>query len=69
MHRFKKGDVVMVGEKGPAPWSGNWPCGDVGVVAGTNPDSRLPLTLHLGPESRVFLPYFTPEELHYIGRL
>ena len=68
MHKFKKGDVVMVGEKGPAPWHGKWPRGDVGVVNATSLNPNIPLGLDLGPDAE-FIAYFAAEELYYIGRL
>jgi len=74
MHRFKKGDVVVVGEKGPAPWDGEWPRGDVGVVGSRvptrGPYSETPLNVDMGPDAEYADPsYFGPDELHYIGRL
>ena len=68
MHKFKVGDVVMVGEKETVQWDGKWPSGEIGIVALTTPYFvRCPLYVDTG--NGLTHGYFAPEELYYIGRL
>ena len=69
MHTFKKGDVVMVGEKGSVAWYGRWPRGVVGVVGRRSPYPETPWIVEMGPDAAEYISYFAPDELHYIGRL
>ena len=73
MRKFKKGDVVMVGERGTKAWCGKWPWGAIVVIeatiSGSKKNNGYPFhRVSMNSKDNPFA-FFFPEELHYIGRL